>query len=185
MRTGTVVLAPDVSLTSLVLCMINCGGRRIKKRDRIMSSDLPPQPPSAADSDSVTPVPGQPIPPVPGSTGLAPNIAAGLAALFTLLGGIIFLLIEKRDRYVRFWAMQSVLFGLVWFAFQILTEIVYFIFRGPIHFVATIWGVFAWLIGVAFLIVYIVMIVQAFSGKEWEIPVLGKLARQQAPKILP
>ena len=42
---------------------------------------------------------------------MTPNVAAGLAALFPLIGGIIFLVLEKRSQFVRFWAMQSVVVG--------------------------------------------------------------------------
>lgn len=50
------------------------------------------------------PEPGAPV-----SSGLAPNVAAGLSYLFGLITGIIFLVIEGRQPLVRFAAMQSIL----------------------------------------------------------------------------
>ena len=44
-------------------------------------------------------------------SGLTPNVAAGLAVLLTLITGLIFLFMEKRNRFVRYWAMQAVFFG--------------------------------------------------------------------------
>jgi len=46
----------------------------------------------------------------PTSTGLPSNVAAALAC-FPLIGGIIFYVLEKRDGFVRFYAMQSIIFG--------------------------------------------------------------------------
>ncbi len=32
------------------------------------------------------------------------------------------------------------------------------------------------------MVVWIVMLIKAYSGKEWEAPVIGQLARQQLPR---
>ena len=54
-------------------------------------------------------------PPLTGSdTGLASNLAAGLCAVFHLIGGIIFYFIEKKDLFVRHWAVQTIYFGVAW-----------------------------------------------------------------------
>ena len=64
--------------------------------------------------------PTQPPPPVSASvpapevnvssTGLPSNIAAALACI-PLVGGIVFYILEKRDGFVRFYAIQSIIFG--------------------------------------------------------------------------
>src|ERR687897_399152 len=46
---------------------------------------------------------------VPSSTGLDPSIAAALAYLAGPFSGIVILLAEKSNRYVRFHAWQSVM----------------------------------------------------------------------------
>ena len=84
--------------------------------------------------DPVEPPPPSP-PPVPepdalaksNSTGLPSNVAAALAC-FPLIGGIIFYILEKNDRFVRFYAMQSIIFGGVWILFNIVSAIVHAIF---------------------------------------------------------
>ena len=55
------------------------------------------------------------------------NVAAALACI-PLIGGIIFYILEKRDNFVRFYAMQSILFGGAWFLFNIASKIVFLIF---------------------------------------------------------
>ena len=60
----------------------------------------------------------------PATTDLPSNVAAALAC-FPLIGGIIFYILEKRDGFVRFYAMQSIIFGAAWLLFGIAWRIVY------------------------------------------------------------
>ena len=140
-------------------------------------SDIPSQPDSAPNPPAPTPAP-----PVPGTSGLAPNIAAGLAALFPLVGGAVFLALEKKDRFVRFWAMQSVFFGGATIVVSVALRIAAFIF-GLIPLIGKLLllllVVANLVFGLACLAIWIIGIVKAFSGKEWEIPGLGALARKQ------
>jgi uncharacterized membrane protein len=116
------------------------------------------------------------------STGLTPNVAAGLACLLTFLSGIVFLVLEKRSQFVRFWAMQATIFGGVWFLGSVVLSIVGAVFA-HIPVLGVIMGLLLTLVYVALnivcLIVWIVMLVKSFSGLEWEIPILGRIARQQ------
>jgi uncharacterized membrane protein len=138
--------------------------------------------------DPADPIDPTPIPPPEtdssshaSSTGLPSNVAAALAC-FPLIGGIIFYILEKRDRFVRFYAMQSIIFGAAWFLFNIISSIIHLIFApipgmGPILIV--LWALFAALIHLGFLIVLIIAIVKAFSGVRWDIPYIGPVARKQ------
>ncbi len=148
-----------------------------------MSSD--PNLPS--DPNPLPPVgtPGSPLstePAAVSTSGLAPNVAAGICAIFTLLGGIIFILVEKRNQFVRFWAMQSIFFGAAWFAFGILSAIIGAILGHILGLLAILWSLVSLVITLGLLVLWVVTVVQAFSGKAWEIPVIGKLARQQLAK---
>jgi len=75
--------------------------------------------------------PSQPPPPPeappsadPSSLDLPPNIAAAIACI-PLVGGIIFYLLEKRNSFVRFYAMQSIIFGGAWVLFNIASAVVH------------------------------------------------------------
>ena len=114
--------------------------------------------------------------------GFAPNIAATICAALPLLGGIIFLVLEKKNAFVRFWAMQSVFFGGVCFALSILLQIVSFI----LAYIPILGWILLFVLGIASIVfwlgcvvVWVITIVKAFSNVEWEIPYLGKLARKQ------
>jgi uncharacterized membrane protein len=131
----------------------------------------PPPPPLPTDAD-----------PKSGTTGLPSNVAAALACI-PLVGGLIFYILEKRDAFVRFYAMQSILFGLAWFLFNIASKIVFMIFSsipaigGLLVF---LWAVIQAIVQLAFLIVMIVAMVKAFSGVRWDIPYVGPIARKQS-----
>jgi uncharacterized membrane protein len=115
------------------------------------------------------------------STGLPSNIAAALASI-PLVGGIVFYVLEKQDNFVRFYAMQSIIFGGMWILFSIVHSIAHAILT-PIPAIGLIFTVIlgiAWaLISLAFLVVFIITIVKAFSGVRWEIPYIGPMARKQ------
>src|SRR6266404_5850977 len=64
----------------------------------------------------------------PKSTGLPSNIAAALACI-PLIGGIVFFILEKQDPFVRFYSLQSIVFALAWFLFNMVSAIVHAIFR--------------------------------------------------------
>jgi len=109
-------------------------------------------------------------------------VAAGLASIFTLVGGIVFLILEKRDKYVRFYAMQSVFLGGAIVAASIVTQIVALIFSHlPLigWLIALLVGMLFWVLWLGWFVVYLITIIKAFSNQEWEIPVLGPLARKQ------
>ena len=102
-------------------------------------------------------------------TGLNKNTAAALSYILGPVSGVLFLAIEK-DPYVRFHAMQSivVLGGLIvlWF---ILPFTIILIFLVP-------------LIMILYFVLMLILIYKAWQGEEWEVPVVGKFARQLAQK---
>jgi len=144
--------------------------------------------------DPVDPIP--PVDPVPpytpasvpvsagasaSSTGLPSNVAAALACI-PLIGGIIFYVLEKRDSFVRFYAMQSIIFGGAWVMFSIIYQIVLAIFAS----IPAIGGLFVVLLGliwalvtIGFLVIFIIAVIKAFSGVRWDIPYIGPMARNQ------
>lgn len=157
-------------------------------------SDTPtPEPPPTPASSSTpstpatpTATPDNPAAPVaPGTVDLKPNLAATITCVFPIVGSIVFLVLEKRNKFVRFWAMQSLLFGLLAFAFSILFQIAHFVF-GHLPLIHGIMNFLLWIIYWAFeigwVVVYIVCIIKAFNNQEWEIPWLGKIARHQLAK---
>jgi len=124
------------------------------------------------------------------STGLDENIAALLSYVFGWVSGLIFFLIEKDSRLVRFHAMQSLLFNIlvavVGIALWIVLFVVFMIAAQVSGTLATllslvsilVWGVF--LLGI--LAGFILCLVKAFQGQYFKLPVIGNFAEKFSAK---
>jgi uncharacterized membrane protein len=105
------------------------------------------------------------------STGLDPNLAGLLCYLLTFVTGIVFLIIEKENRFVRFHAYQSVaVFG----ALTVLSLI-----AGLIPVIGT---PISFLVGPVWLILWILLMVKAYQGERYKLPVAGDWAEEQSEK---
>jgi uncharacterized membrane protein len=147
--------------------------------------------PDPADPTQPPPAPGPlpapemnppPAPEVnPSTTGLPSNVAAAIACI-PLIGGIIFYVLEKRDSFVRFYAMQSIIFGAAWLLFNIVYAIVHVIFASVPAigvFLSLLWGLVGMLIHLAFVVVWVIATIKAFTNVRWDIPYVGPMARKQ------
>jgi len=133
---------------------------------------IPPPPPPSASPE---------LGPKSNSTGLPSNVAAALACI-PLVGGVIFYIVEKHDGFVRFYAMQSIIFGVAWILLHIGCAIVSGLFwhvPGVGWFFGPLWGLIWWLINLALFVIFVVTVVKAFTGVRWEIPYVGPIARKQ------
>ncbi len=105
------------------------------------------------------------------SVGLSANVAGLLCYVGLWISGIVFLVIEKKSKFVKFHAWQSIMtFGVLTVASLVLGWI-------PI-----IGLVFDWIIGILGLVLWIVLMIQAGTGKMWKLPWVGNWAERQASK---
>ena len=78
--------------------------------------------------------------------------------------------------------MQSIILGGAWLLFSIAASIVALIFRS-IPVIAGLldffWGIIVAIINIAFVVLWIIATVKAFTGARWEIPYIGPMARKQ------
>jgi len=102
------------------------------------------------------------------STGIEPNVAGLLCYLFGWVTGIIFFILEKENKYVRFHALQSIIvFGILSLAGSII---------GPIPFLGWVIGAF---IGILTFILWLVLMIKAYQGEVFKIPWAGNFAEKQ------
>ena len=99
------------------------------------------------------------------ATGLSRNAAGLLCYLGFWITGIIFLFLEPKDRFVRFHAFQSiVVFGMLTIASALLSWI-------PVA------GIFfSSVIGVTVVILWIVLMIRAYQGVLFKVPIAGDIA---------
>jgi uncharacterized membrane protein len=116
------------------------------------------------------------------SMGMDPKTAAGLSYLGIWITGLIFFLMEKQNRFVRFNAMQSILF------FGGIT-VLNIIFSIAIGFVPGLLGLgltcLSGLLGLVALIGWIVLMINGFQGKYFKLPIVGDYAERYANQGIP
>ena len=116
-------------------------------------------------------------------TGVAPNVAGALSYFLGPITGVIFVLLEKNDRFVRFHAFQSILLSGAWIAFWIAFDIVSIIL-GQIPLLgllAVLFGLLLSLVlGLGGLILWIALMISAYQGKSWKLPIIGVMAERYA-----
>ncbi|MBV8153939.1 MAG: DUF4870 domain-containing protein [Candidatus Eremiobacteraeota bacterium] len=110
-------------------------------------------------------------PPTDAPFGLQPNVAAGLAYLLAILGGIIMLVGGGTNKFVKFAAAQSITFWVsyivVWIALDIIVVITHMYFLGLLF-------LLLWLVSIG---VWLWTTITAFQGKEVRLPVVGDLTQ--------
>jgi uncharacterized membrane protein len=105
------------------------------------------------------------------STGLDPNLAGLLCYLLSFVTGIVFLVIEKENRFVRFHAYQSLaVFGSL------------FLLSLIAGFIPVIGSLIGFLMGPVWLILWILLMVKAYQGERFKLPVTGDWAEEQSAK---
>ena len=139
------------------------------------------------------PVQASSTPPVPAtksSTGLDENVAALLSYVFTWLSGLIFFLIEKNSRLVRFHAMQSILLFGVLFVGEFALWIVSFILAIILGYISGLLGTIAWallsLVGfvlfIAAVIGWVICMIKAYQLQYFKLPLIGNFAEKFSQK---
>ena len=116
------------------------------------------------------------------STGLDPNLAAALAYLAGPFSGVLILLVERANGYVRFHAWQSILglggLGLLSGATLVLSFLT--LLLSP--FIFTVMYRFSEVVAIVWVVAWVVCLVKAFTGSQWEMPVAGRYAARLAAR---
>lgn len=106
------------------------------------------------------------------SLGLDKNISAFLCYLLGWVSGLVIILIEKKDSFVRFHAMQSIItFGALTILSIISASMLYFL-----SFIIS-------LINLLGIVLWILLMVKAYQGEKFMLPVIGELAEGWSKKV--
>ncbi|MFH1458602.1 MAG: DUF4870 domain-containing protein [Candidatus Omnitrophota bacterium] len=102
------------------------------------------------------------------SIGMQPNVAALLSYLAGFITGIIFYVVEKENKFVRFHAMQSIVtFGGL------------FILQMVLAFIPIIGWILIPFLSITSLILWIVLMIKAYQGENFKLPIAGDIAEKQ------
>lgn len=105
-------------------------------------------------------------------------MAAGLAVIFGWVAALVFYLLEKDSPFVKFYALQELALSVGVVALGVLGVVGNLI--GAVLHLPLIGLSLNSLAGTIYLVLWVIMLINAFSGKVFELPLLGKWCRQQA-----
>jgi uncharacterized membrane protein len=100
--------------------------------------------------------------------GLDENIASALCYLLIWLTGLIFYLVEKDNKTVKFHALQSIITFLP-------LQIIYWILAYTLWWTGITYFL-TMLVGLIMFILWIVLMIKAYQGEKYKLPIVGDIA---------
>ena len=107
------------------------------------------------------------------STGLDENIAGLLCYVLGWVTGLIFFLIEKESTFVKFHAVQSIVVSGALTVLSIALSM----------FPPALRMVLSPLVSIFSLVILVIMIVKAYNGERYKLPIAGDIAEKQSQTI--
>ena len=112
------------------------------------------------------------------SLGLEENLEGALCYLLLWVTGIIFYVVENKNKFVRYHAMQSIL---VFLPLSILAWIFggafgLFFFGPGLYF---LWWI-SWIIWVFVVILWLILMLKAYQGEKFKLPIVGDIAERNS-----
>ena len=103
------------------------------------------------------------------SLGLDANVAGLLCYLLGFISGIVFWVIETKSPFVRFHAIQSTFVFVGLFVIQMAANVIPFL--DPL---------ISALASLATLVLWIILMIKAFQGERFKLPIVGDMAEERA-----
>lgn len=104
---------------------------------------------------------------------IEPHVMAALSYAIPLIMGMVVLLTEKENKFVRFHAFQSIIFGICWIGVSAIASSLYVVLIGLI---------LAPLVTVAGVTLWFFLMWKAYNKEEYQLPYVGKIAHDQVYK---
>lgn len=105
------------------------------------------------------------------SLGMDENVAALLSYVLGFITGIIFLLMEKDSKFVKFHAIQSI-------ALSVALMVISFV----LGLIPIIGWILLILLPIGSFILWVVLLIKSYQGEWYELPLIGKFCMEQAFK---
>lgn len=103
------------------------------------------------------------------SLGMQPNLAGLLCYFFGFITGLVFYFVEKKNKFVRFHAMQSiVVFGSFFVANLVLLV------------VPVLGVIIGGLLSLLSLVLWILLMIKAYQGEMFKLPIAGDIAEKNS-----
>ncbi len=102
------------------------------------------------------------------STGLKPNVAALLCYVAGFVSGIVFIVIEKENKFVRFHALQSIITFGAFFVLQWVFSVMFYV--APL----------VMLLNLGSLALWIILMIKAYQGEKFKLPVISDIVEKNS-----
>lgn len=103
------------------------------------------------------------------SLGIQPNIAGLLCYFFGFITGLVFYLVEKKNKFVRFHAIQSMLvFGGI------------FVINLILIFIPILGVLVGALLSLVSVVLWVILIIKAYQGEYFKLPIVGDIAERKS-----
>jgi uncharacterized membrane protein len=116
--------------------------------------------------------------------GLDENVASAATYVLGWLTGILFFVMEKDNKTVRFHAMQSILtflpLTILWWIIGSIYSMM--VFGAGVYGAVGIWGilsVISLLISIIVLLLWLFLMCKAYQGEKFKMPIVGEIAESQ------
>jgi uncharacterized membrane protein len=103
------------------------------------------------------------------SVGMKADLAALLSYVAGIITGVVFYILEKENKYVRFHAMQSILT----FGFFIVLNI-------TLGFIPVVGWALMPLAYILQLVLWVILMVKAYQGEMFKLPIVGDIAEKNS-----
>ena len=103
------------------------------------------------------------------SIGMQPNLAALLSYFLGFITGLVFYLVEKKNKFVRFHAMQSiVVFGGL------------FVINLVLIVIPVLGALISVLLSLLSLVLWVLLMIKAYQGEYFKLPIAGDIAEKNS-----
>ena len=100
--------------------------------------------------------------------GIDENIEGLLCYVLGFITGILFLVLEKDNKFIRFHAMQSIAVFLALFVISVV-----------LGFIPVLGWIVSELIGIVGIILWLLLMLKAYQGEMYKLPIAGDFAEKQ------
>jgi uncharacterized membrane protein len=111
-------------------------------------------------------------------SGREPNVAAALSYVLGPITGVLFLLLEKQNRYVRFHAAQSLAVSVLLIILNVGVSLLAGVLA-PVPSVGVLLVfVLKAVVALGTFLLWVALMWRAYRGERWELPAAGEMARR-------
>lgn len=123
------------------------------------------------------------------SLNLEENVASMICYIGTFVTGFIFFLLEKKNKTIRFHAMQSIL---TFLPLMIITNVIWWIGRPKWTYGYGMYGIGGFSPGIPALlwvsyilwlltgVLWLILVIKSYQGEKFKLPVIGDIAEKHA-----